>query len=121
MGVELDKKKYQDIGDAVGMPDQKDKDYIRNIILRFEKNNPSMIKHLIDEARKESSADEEFGLVSGKNQKVGISSNSGRYMMELPEQLHEQIEAYIPTIFRSKKHFAWFCRNFKELMLPRRH
>lgn len=117
----LTKKKYQDVGDSVGMPDEQDKKHIQKLIARYEKANPGDIIALREFAREHSAAaDNEFGLVSGTS-KGAINSNSMRYMMELPPKLHEMIEEYIPTIFRSKKHFAWFCKNFKFLMIPSRH
>lgn len=114
--MDLGKKQYQDVGDAVGMPDEEDKLRLQRIIKRYERNNPGEIS-FHREAGKEhvDVAHNPFGEMS----KVTGEKNSGRrYMMELPPQLHEQLEAYIPTLFRSKKHFHWFCKNFPELMIP---
>jgi hypothetical protein len=117
----MDKNTYKTLGDAVGMPDETDKQNIQKIILRYEKKNPGEIKQIIDYARKHSKAMEnEFGLITEQNAK-GISSTSVRYLLELPPKLHEQIEAYIPTIFRDKKHFRWFCKNFKNLLLVEKY
>lgn len=116
------KKHYQDIGDAVGMPDADDKAHIEKILLAYDKKHPGVIQFHRDAAREQSKAGEsEFGLVSGVDKKTGISSDSLRYMFELPPEVHEKIEEYIPTIFRSKKHFAWFCKEFKYLMIPSKH
>lgn len=112
------KKTYQDVGDAVGAPDDLDKARVERIIAKFEAANPGLLMKLRDTARNESTAGtNEYGLISTPSKK-GISSNSQRYMMELPEDLHRKLEEYIPTLFRSKKHFAWFCKNFKYLMIP---
>lgn len=113
------KKHYQDIGDAVGMPDADDKAHIEKILLAYDKKHPGEIKFHRDNARANSVAGtNEYGLVSGGTSKHGITSENLRYLFELPPEVHEKIEEYIPTIFRSKKHFAWFCKNFKELMIP---
>lgn len=112
------KKQYQDVGDAIGAPDELDKTRVERIIAKYEAANPGVLLTLRDTARNESTAGaNEYGLISDTSKK-GITSNSQRYMMELPEDLHHQLEEYIPTLFRSKKHFAWFCKEFKFLMIP---
>lgn len=116
------KKHYQDIGDAVGMPDADDKAHIEKILLAYDKKHPGEIQFQRDMARLHSKAGKsEFGLVSGVDGGLGINSGGLRYILEIPPELHEKIEEYIPTIFRSKKHFAWFCKEFKYLMIPSKH
>lgn len=116
---DITNKQYKTLGDAVGMPDEVDKENIRKIILKFEREHPGEILAIIEYAKASSSAfTNEFGLVSGKSNSKGISSNSLRYQMELPPDLHRKIEEYIPTIFSDKKHYAWFKKNFRELFLP---
>ena len=116
------------MSDVVGMPDEQDKEYIRRIILRYEKNNPGVIERIIQDAREEMAEASSFGndmLETGVTEKTktrGISSSTNRvHALELPGDLHAAIEAYIPTIFRDRKHFAWFMKNFPELRLPRRY
>lgn len=106
----ISKKKYQDVGDAIGMPDNIDKQRIREIIDSFEKKHPGEIKLHRDEASahvKDIKA--EYGVVGKKSAR--------RYALELPEPLHAAMEKYIPTLFRSKKHFGWLKKNFKELFV----
>lgn len=122
MDETIGKKKYQDIGDAVGMPDAQDKAHIEKILLAYDKKHPGEIQFHRDVAKQTSSAGtNDFGLVAGGSNKKGIGSEGLRYMFELPPEVHEKIEAYMPTVFRSKKHFAWFCKNFKYLMIPSRY
>ncbi len=123
MGDKIEgKKKYQDIGDAVGMPDAQDKAHIEKILLAYDKKHPGEIQFHRDFAKNNSTAGtNEYGLVSGKTGNTGISSNGLRYMFELPPEVHAKIEEYIPTIFRSKKHFNWFKKNFKYLMIPEKY
>lgn len=117
----MDKKTYQTLGDAIGMPDDEDKQNIRRIINRYEKKHPGEMKTLIEYAQAHSAAfDNEFGLVSGKGG-TGVSSNGVRYLMELPPGLHAKLEMYLPTLFREKKHFQWFVKNFPELLIPEKY
>lgn len=121
---EIDSKKvYQDIGDAVGMPDDEDKQRIRGIIARYERKHPGEIAFHRDAAKEHlgvgaTGSGNKYGLVSAV---TGETNSARRYLFELPPELHEKIEAYMPTIFRSKKHFAWFCKNFKELMIAEKY
>ena len=109
-----EKSTYKTLGDAVGMPDDIDKERIRRIILNYEKKHPGWIAHARDEAKRD------FFQQGGMKQKFGEVNKQagGRVVFELPEGLHQQLEEYIPTLFREKKHFQWFVKNFKELMVP---
>lgn len=109
--MDLDKHSYKDIGDAVGMPDAQDKAHIDKIIISYEKKNPGEIAFHRDMAKARMN-----------NEFAEIDKSSGRrYLFELPPQLHAKLEAYIPTLFRSKKHFAWFCKNYKHLMIAEKY
>lgn len=111
---------YKSLGDVIGMPDDQDKTFIRGLILAYEKERPGWIKHTIDEARREQQAVNgpitkrtDFGLVDGHSAR--------RHIFELPQGLVETIETYYPTMFREKKHFQWFVKHFKELMVPEKY
>lgn len=99
------------MSDVVGMPDALDKEHIQRLIMKYEQVHPGWIKHTRDTAREE---------LSGFNRDFAVVDKQAarRYMLELPEELNNAIEKYIPTIFRDPKHFAWFIQNFKELMIP---
>lgn len=99
---------YKDIGDAVGMPDEQDREQIRKIIDDFEKKHPGEIKLHRDGASEH--------LKQLKTDVVGKKAGR-RYALEIPEPLFFSLEKYIPTLFRSKKHFQWLRKNFKELFL----
>jgi len=117
----IDKKTYRDLGDAVGMPDEMDKKHVQKILLRYEKEHPGEIAQIIRFAQANSAAAANpFGRVTAASGK-GIDSNSGRYIMELPQELHQKLEEYIPTLFRNKRHFSWFCKEFKSLVLPEKY
>lgn len=103
--------KYKSLGDAIGLPDKTDKERLQNIILKYEKEHPGEIKFHRDMARERI-----------QNEFAEIDSHSARrYLMELPPGLHSRLESYIPTLFREKKHFSWFCRNFKELLIAEKY
>lgn len=99
------------MSDVVGMPDDEDKKNIQKIIDDYERDNPGDIQELIDYGKAHAKSD--FNL-------VGETSNR-RYILELPPKLHAKLEEYIPTIFRDQKHFAWFCKNFKQLTIPEKY
>lgn len=109
--MNLDKSQYKSLGDVVGMPDEDDKKQIRRIIIRYNKKHPGEIQFHRDTAR---------DRLTNEWSEVDDDSHR-RYLMEIPEGLFAQLEAYIPTLFREKKHFAWFCKNFKELLIPRKY
>lgn len=111
---------YKTLGDAVGMPDAQDRYFIRKLLLRYERSHPGVIKYTIDSAKADQQNNSggvkditEFGLVDKHSDR--------RHIFELPESLVTEIEKYYPTMFREKKHFRWFVKNFKELMLPDRY
>lgn len=101
---------YKDIGDAVGMPDEEDRQQVQKIIDDFEKKHPGEIKLHRDEAIEHL---KEIKATNGV-----LDKKSGRrYALEIPEPLFYSLEIYIPTLFRSQKHFKWLRRNFKYLFL----
>lgn len=120
----LDNSKKNLMSDVVGMPDDVDKDYIQRLLLKYEKVHPGWIKFTRDKAREQVGSDNlEFALTSGSASRKGkftMGANT-RYLLELPAELHEAIESYIPTMFRDQKHFYWFCKNFRELLIPEKY
>lgn len=116
----MDKKTRKDLADAIGMPDATDKENIQKIILKYEEEHPGFIKHARDSAREEL-LDKKFGTTNDSRSKTGTSIAGGanmRLQLELPGDLYNAIEAYIPTMFREKKHYHWFLKNFPELLVP---
>lgn len=107
----------KDIADAVGLPTQWDKENLTKIIQRFERKNPGMIAYTIQEAKKD------YQSQGGNKAKFGEVNKhaQGRIILELPEELHHQLEKSLPSLFRSKKHLAWFVKHFKNLLIPERY
>jgi hypothetical protein len=106
-----------DVADAIGMPDAKDLETLSRIIKRFERTHPGWITYHLQAGRR----DYELGVHRKKQvfDKLGralISKDSNMaYVFELPGELHTAIEKVFPSMFRSKKHLAWFRRNFIKL------
>jgi hypothetical protein len=106
--MNINASEYKDIGDAVGNPDETDRKQIKAIIDTFEKKHPGEIKKHRDGASEH--------IKTLKTDVVGGKA-ARRYALEIPEPLYLSLEQYIPTLFRSKKHFNWLRKNFKELFL----
>ena len=104
----------KDVADAVGMPTTWDRENLHKIIISFEKKNPGMIQYTVKEAK------DDFRSQGGNKQKFGEVNKSakGRVLLELPEELHLQLEECLPSVFRSKQHLAWFIKNFPSLLIP---
>lgn len=101
------------LGDVVGLPDKEDKEMIRKFLVQYEKKHPGEIQFHRDAAKHHI-------VASGKDSKFGvIEKHAGRrYMFELPTAVGQWLEKSYPLMFRDKQHFAWFCKNFPELMIP---
>lgn len=105
------------MADIVGMPDDQDKQNILIIIKKFEKSHPGELVHTIETARanfREQGFDvRKYGVVN--------ESASGRTLFELPAGLVAEIERAYPLMFKDKKHFLWFIKNFKALLIPEKY
>lgn len=103
------------LGSAIGMPDNEDKEIIRRVLVQYEKAHPGEIQFHRDAARArivESGKSTEFAVLD--------KDSSRRYMFELPVEIGMFLEKSYPLMFRDKKHFAWFCKNFPELLIGER-
>jgi len=104
------------LGDAIGLPTVGDRDIIRRVLVQYEKAHPGEIKFHRDAARArlaESGKDTKFAVVD--------ESSRRRYMFELPVEIGHFLEKSYPLMFSNKKHFAWFCKNFPELLIGERY
>lgn len=109
-----DKGHAKTLGDAIGLPDDVDKERIRRLVLQYERKHPGYIQNAIDEAKAQ------HALLGDRAVKFGEVNKGagGRLLFELPEPLHKKISDAYPLMFSDKKHFQWFCKNFKELLVP---
>lgn len=90
--------------DAVGMPDEWDRQNIQTIINNYHHKHPQDIPRAIKQGRE--APDTEKG-----------NSVMGKHVLELPAGLYATIEKAYPTMFHDKDHLAWFKKNFKSLLL----
>lgn len=111
----MKKQEAKTLGDAVGMPDEVDKENIRAYIRKYDKAQPGKLAFTISSARAEhnSARHDDFNLVN--------KDSGARHIFELPADFVEGLEEAYPIMFRDKKHFRWFVKNFKELMLPKKY
>ena len=106
-----------DVADAIGMPDQQDYETLLSIIQKFEARHPGLIKAALYAGRRdyESGVHRRKQIFTGK---ATISKDNNMvYVFELPAQLYLAIERVFPSMFRSRKHFASFKKNFYKLTI----
>lgn len=102
------------LADAIGLPDKEDKLRIQKFLLQYEKEHPGEIKFHRDAARERlASSNKNFAVIDATSQR--------RYLFELPVALGNWLNMAYPLMFKDKKHTAWFCENFKELMIPEKY
>lgn len=106
-----------DVADAIGMPDEKDYEVLMKIFNKFERKNPGLIQATLAAGRK----DFELGIhrknKTWTNEATVNRASNMVYHFELPLGLYQAIEQVFPSMFRSKKHFAWFKKNFYKLTI----
>lgn len=105
--------------EIVGMPDDWDKQNLRNLIENFYKEKFEMVggklltgkqwtKLEVEDARKK------HDQVLKDSHGVKIENSELRVGTALPNLLWNRIEEAYPTMFRDKDHFNWFIENFPE-------
>lgn len=117
---------FKSIGAAVGMPDNEDWDNIIKIIKVYRAESVKrfgfdILADCINSARKEAA--QYGGKYENKAKGFNLVNKDSnmRYHFELPETFVHVIERAYPTMFTSREHYAWFCKHFKELMIPDRY
>ena len=100
--------------DVVGMPDEEDKKNLQFIINLYERTHPGEIGQIIT-WEKQQERENAFGGADPflvKNQQSGL-----RKVLALPPDLVGVIKESYPTLFKDRKHFSWFVRNFPMFMV----
>ncbi len=107
------------LGDALGMPTEEDKEFLRKLLVEYERQRPGEIMAYIEAGKRDLAAN---GAWNGR-QEFGVTGKQAhmRQIFNFPPTLAALIERYFPTMFRDKKHFRWFVKNFKWLMLPEKY
>lgn len=102
------------LADVIGLPDEVDKRRIQRYLLKYEKAHPGEIQFHRDAARERlSEENKKFAVIDKTSQR--------RYLFELPEEIGIWLGQAFPLMFKSREHTAWFCKNFKELMIPEKY
>lgn len=108
-----------DIADAIGMPTEEDYNILASIFSAYERRRPGEIRRHLNQGRR----DYEAGIhhmkkvFSSTGEAVVSTDTNLVYEFELPADLVMVIERAFPTMFRSRKHFNWFKKNFKKLTI----
>lgn len=97
------------LADAIGLPDKEDKERIERWINRYNEQHPGEFKFHRDAARVHLK-DPGFAIVD--------KQSARRYLFELPVPFGNWMGQAYPLMFKDKKHFRWFCDNFKYLLIP---
>lgn len=124
--VAPDKSAVKSLSDAVGNPDNWDKENLTRLINNFKRRKFSVEGFIISGAtlikmcRDEARASHNVEL--GENKfNVKIKDSDMRAVTAIPQALYQELEETMPTLFREKKHFEWFIKNFKEFMIADRY
>lgn len=119
--------------EIVGMPDDWDKNNIQNLIKAFESvifdlpvsdndedgtirvSGRQWIINEVEDAKKQHGLD----IPMTKDQQYGLKSKDSdmRILTAIPQPLWEKIREAYPTIFRDKKQYMWFVKNFPQFRL----
>lgn len=118
-GAVNNRKRGEDIADAIGMPDQQDYEVLLSLFQKFEKLHPGLIHATAENGRKEyhEGIHARKRVFDSAGRAVINKENNMVYAFELPGDLYTAIEKIFPSMFRSRKHFAWFKRNFSKLLI----
>jgi len=108
-----------DVADAIGMPDEQDYEVLLRIIQQYDKKHPGYLLAARDAARRDyqSGAHRRKQVFDSGNRALISKDTNMTYALELPAELVTSIERVFPSMFRSKKHFAWFKKNFSALTI----
>lgn len=110
------------VAEAVPLPTKKDFDRIVQIIQAYRRASirltgvDEVAQYRDDAIRNHQIAGNNYDRYAGEYNVVNKDSNM-RHVFELPEGLIRAIGKEYPLIFTTKKHFAWFAKNFRELRL----
>lgn len=107
--------KPKSLADAVGLPDDEDKLNIMALIEKYNKKQPGKLAHTIASAKKEHEKAGHGDFI------VTDTHSQTRQIFELPEDFVSELEKAYPLMFKDKKHFQWFVKNFKMLMIPKKY
>lgn len=95
---------------AIGDPDEQDKRGIALLIKLYDKKFPGQIDEIV---RLEKQAEIDNASAMGVDPFLVKNKDSEfRKVIVMPPSLADSIKENWPSIFRDKKHFSWFVKNF---------
>lgn len=123
---EIAKTSAKNVAETIPLPTRDDFDRISQIIQNYRR--AAIMTTGVDEVaqarndaiRNHQIRENNYDRYAGEYNLVNKDSNM-RHIFELPEGLIRAISKEYPLIFTTKKHFAWFAKNFKGLRLTDRY
>jgi hypothetical protein len=115
--------------EIVGMPDEVDIKNLNALITNFKADHfevygrmmtgQQWISYEVADAKEQM----ELSGVGAMVNPHGVKSKETelRVGTAMPYVLWNAIERAYPTMFRDKKHFDWFCKNFREFVVASRY
>lgn len=128
MGTKRNEDNPDHWSDIVGMPDDWDKQNLTKLINNFKREKfnfegvnftgAEWIKNEVADAKKAH----QLGGVGEVSNPFGtkIKDSETRIGSAVPNILWARILETYPTLFRDRKHFNWFIKNFPEFRVPGR-
>lgn len=113
---------FKTVSDIIPLPDKEDWNNICRIINKYRKESVAkygkdiLVECIADARDNHLQSGSKYGRLSKEYQLVNKHSNM-RHIFEFPESFVSAIQQVYPVMFTDKRHFAWFCQNFKELTL----
>lgn len=108
-------KSRKSLGQAIGLPDKEDEEFLLRLIQRYEAQNPGWLAYMRNEARKQFEAGR-HGSIRNEGAIVNKQTNM-TYDFELPPTFYHLVEKHYPLMFRNVEHYHWFKRTFAALMV----
>jgi hypothetical protein len=104
-----------DWSEIVGMPDEWDERNIATLIKKYEKRFPGQIEWLLKDSRAEVGEEKRaLKFVAKEERGIGLKRS-----LSLPSALINEIKAAYPTMFRDKRHMAWFMKKFPQFVVEK--
>jgi len=114
---EVGNRGKSDVADAVGMPDDQDYETLVSILKQYEKRRPGFLAQHIAMARREFASGTYGSKLLFKGEAEVNKASHMRLALDIPEDLGMAIEKVFPSMFKSKKHLRWLCKNFPGLTI----
>lgn len=103
--------KDNDWSNVVGMPDDQDRKQLRLIIDIYERTHPGEIARVVAWERLQ---EQENGFGGADPFLVKNKQSDLRKVLAMPPDLVGAIKEGFPSLFKDRKHFSWFVRNFPQ-------